>query len=75
MPWLLAIAAALVAGGYLAEKAGELGQRAGVFPPDSQTTEPEAAGTIGRQVDKVGSSASAGLLLVSAALAYSLVKR
>lgn len=75
MPLILGLAAMLAAGAFFAEKMGDLGQRSGVFPPASQTTVPETKGTLGQNVDKLGTAASAGLVLVSAALAYSLVKR
>ena len=75
MPWMLALAAALGAGAFLIDRADRLGKDAGVFPPDSQANSPQPAGTIGGNVDKIGTAASTGLLLVSAAFAYSLVKR
>lgn len=75
MPWLLAIAAVIGAGAFLVDRADQLGKDSGLFSPGSQTTVPDAKGTIGQNVDKVGSSVSAGLLIVAAAFAYSLVKR
>jgi hypothetical protein len=75
MPLLLALAAALGAGAFLVDRATKLGQSSGVLAPDSQTNVPEAQGTIGRNADKLGTSASIGLLVVSSAFAYSLVKQ
>lgn len=75
MPLLLALAAALGAGAFLVDRATKLGQSSGVLAPDSQTTVPETPGTIGRNADKLGTSASIGLLVVSSAFAYSLVKQ
>ena len=68
MPWLLALSA-LFGTGYLL--LGEA-RKSGLTPLDSQANQPSAAASIG---DKLGSSASVGLLLVSGAFAYSLVKR
>jgi len=63
MPWLIGVTALLAAGGYFS------GKVAGLAFPESQTT------TFEKTVEKAGSAASVGLLLVSAAFAYSLVKR
>lgn len=68
MPWLLALSA-LFGTGYLL--LGEA-RKSGLTPLDSQANQPSAAAAIG---DKLGSSASVGLLLISGAFAYSLVKR
>lgn len=71
MPWLLALSA-LFGTGYLL--LGEA-RKSGLTPLDSQANEPGSSATIGANVDKLGSSAAVGLLLVSGAFAYSLVKR
>lgn len=75
MPWLLAIAAVIGAGAFLVDRTDQLAKDSGLFSPGSQTNVPEAKGTIGQNVDKVGTSMAAGLLIVSAAYAFSLVKR
>lgn len=75
MPILLSLAALLLSGGFIAERAGTLGQKAGIFAPDSQTNVPEAKGTIAQNVDKVGTAVSIGLLIVAGAFAYSLAKK
>ncbi len=71
MPWLLALSALLGTGYLLLGEA----RKSGLTPLDSQANERDAAATIGGNVDKLGSAASVGLLLVSGAFAYSLVKR
>jgi|CXWL01.1.fsa_nt_gi hypothetical protein len=75
MPLLWAIAALVGAGAFLIDRSNQLGKDSGLFSSGAQTNIPEAKGTLGQNVDKVGSAASTGLLLVSAAFAYSLVKR
>lgn len=70
MLFLIPVAAALLAGGWAVEKASQAG-----LTPTSQTTVPEVKGTLAQNADKLGSAASLGLLLVSGAFAYSLVKR
>lgn len=72
MPLLLVgLAAVFGAGGFLVDRAST----AGLTPLNSQANTPAAAGTIGGSVDKFSTAASVGLLLVSGAFAYSLVKR
>ncbi len=75
MPWLLAIAAVIGAGAFLVDRTDQLGKDSGLFSPGSQTNVPEAKGTLGQNVDKVGGAMSAGVLIISAAYAVSLVKR
>lgn len=71
MPWILALSA-LFGTGYLL--LGEA-RKSGLTPLDSQANERTAAASIGNTADKLGSAASVGLLLVSGAFAYSLVRR
>jgi len=71
MPWLLALSALLGTGFLFLGEA----RKSGLTPLDSQANERTAAGSLDGPVDKVSTAAAAGLLLVSGAFAYSLVKR
>ncbi len=65
---LILIPAGIAAVGWTVGKFSD----AGLTPLQSQTGTP---GTLERNADKLGSAASTGLLLVSLAFAYSLVRR
>lgn len=75
MPLLWAIAALVGAGAFFVDRTNQLGKDSGLFSSGAQTNIPEAKGTIGQNIDKLGSAASTGLMLVGLAYAYSLVKR